>query len=455
MGHQAQRELNTSPVMKTTEDLAIPIPSRRPSNLKRAVRLSSPQLAIHGGTPVRTEPFPTWPQYGAVERRAVMKVFEANRVAFPSGKDWQVKGERRLALERAFAAFHNCRHGITTTSGTSALMVALRASGVMPGDEVLIQSYMCMADTEAIVQVGAVPVFCDIDRKNYGLDLARLEEYITSRTAAVIAIHFGGYMLDMPRLHRLASRRRIAVVEDASLAHGAEWNGKRVGNFSKLTAMSFGIDKLLTVGEGGIIVTNDDALADLCASLRNSGTAANVSREVAENRAMCEFSDAPRSGWNFRLTEIPSAIGLEGMKKLPGQIAKRHANGLYLDEHLKDIEGLEPLETDPRQTLHPHGLYLFRIDQERFGLDKETFITAANAEGIPALYGYHNPVYGYSVFRQQEKYGNLRQEEAERACHEGVWLSQAVLLGGRKDMEDIVRAFTKIRENVAALRGGR
>lgn len=406
------------------------------------------KLAILGGEPVRTKPFPTWPQYGQEERKAILNVFDSNRVAFANAKDWQAKGESRIDFERKFADFHNCKYGISTISGTSAIMTALRALGVEQGDEVLIQSYMCIADTEAIVQVGAIPVFCDIDRTNYGVDLDKIEEYITPKTKAMMAIHYGGYMLDMEKVHRIAKRHNIEVVEDASLTHGGEWDHIKVGNFSKLTIFSLGIDKLITVGEGGIVITNDKDLADMCSSLRNSGNIACIPTELAEDRALSEFTDIKRIGWNFRLTELPSAIGLEGVKKLLSQIARRNENGLYLDKKLKEIEGIEPLQRDKRQNLQPHGLYLLRIVEEKFGIDKETFIKAVNAEGIPALYGYHNPVYKYSVFQKQERYKNIYHEEAERACNEGIWFSESVLLGSRNDMDDIVRAFIKVKENV-------
>lgn len=409
------------------------------------------KLAILGGKPVRTRPFPTWPQYDREERNAVLEVFDSNRVAFPSAKDWEIKGISRIAFEKEFADFHNCKYGITTISGTSAIMVALRALGVMPGDEVLIQSYMCIADTEAIVQIGAIPVFCDINRNNYGINLKSIEQYITPKTKALIAIHYGGYMIDMKKVHEIAKQHNIEVVEDASLTHGGEWDHIKIGNFSKLTVFSLGIDKLMTVGEGGIIITNDSDLADFCDSLRNSGNIP-CTPEVAEDRFLSEFTDIKRIGWNFRLTEIPSAIGLEGLKKLPYQVARRNENGLYLDDKLKGIEGIEPLKRDERQNLQPHGLYLFRLIKEEFGIDKETFIKAVNAEGIPALYGYHNPVYKYSVFQKEERYKNIYHEEAERACNEVIWFSQSVLLGTRNDMEDIVRAFVKVKDNVDKLK---
>jgi dTDP-4-amino-4,6-dideoxygalactose transaminase len=322
----------------------------------------------------------------------------------------------------------------------------------MPGNEVLIQSYMCIADTEAIVQIGAVPVFCDIDRNNYGVNLDSIEQYITPKTKAMLAIHYGGYMLNMEKVHEIAKRHNIEVVEDASLTHGGEWNHTKVGNFSKLTIFSLGIDKLMTVGEGGIIITNDSGLADLCSSLRNSGNIACIPTEIAKDRALSEFTDIKRIGWNFRLTELPSAVGLEGLKKLPYQIARRNENGLYLDEKLKEIGGIELLKRDERQNLQPHGLYLFRIVKNKFGIDKQTFIKAVNAEGIPVLYGYHNPIYGYSVFQKEERYKNMCCPESERACDEGIWLSQAVLLGTREDMDDIVRAFAKVKENVDKLK---
>jgi dTDP-4-amino-4,6-dideoxygalactose transaminase len=221
-------------------------------------------LAINGGKPVRTEPFPAWPVFDEREIEAVSEVAR-------SGKWGCLAGNKVHQFEREFAAFQQARHGICVVNGTAALQIAMRAIGVGSGDEVITTSYTFIATPNAPLSLGAVPVFVDIDPATYEIDATKIEEAITERTKAILPVHIFGCPADMDGILDVARRHNLAVAEDACQAWGAEWKGRRVGALSDLGTFSFQLSKNITAGEGGIIVTNDDRLEEMVWSLHNVG----------------------------------------------------------------------------------------------------------------------------------------------------------------------------------------
>jgi len=400
-------------------------------------------LAINGGTPIRTRPFPSWPIFDHTDEAALNDVLR-------SGK-WFM-ADRVAQFEVDFAAYHGARFGVTVSSGTTALQVALGAVGVKLGDEVIVPSYTFVATASAVAAVGAVPVFVDIDANSYNIDPAGVEAAVTEKTKAIIAVHIGGLPADLDALMEIGQRRGIPIIEDACQAHGAAWKGRRVGAIGDIGCFSFQASKNLNCGEGGFVLSDDTKLAERAWSLHNCGR----SREGAwyEHAAL---------GSNYRLSEFQAALLSSQLQRLSDQTATRTANGQLLTSLLEEVDGIEPRLVDDRVTTHGYHLYILRFRADGFGgLPRERFIEALSAEGIPCSAGYR-PLYKEEAFSGTfgdypletpffggaPDYTRFSCPVTERACaEESVWLTQNMLLGDEEDTGDIARAIAKIRDGV-------
>ena len=362
---------------------------------------------------------------------------------------WYVLGNEVNRFESEFANYCEVGNCIGVGNCLDALQFILQGFGIGNGDEVIVPAYTFIASSNAILLVNAVPVFVDIDPNTYNMDPDRVAEAVTPKTRAIMPVHFAGLPADMDRLKVIAQRHSLAIIEDAAQAHGARWRDKGVGAQGTMGTFSFQGSKNLNAGEGGIILTNDDGLADIARSLVNCGRADDG----------LGYSHHRMAG-NHRLSELHGALLLSQFDRLEEQAAKRSDNALYLSEKLSKIDGISPTVIPEGVTRHARHLYIFRYGSEAFGgVPKENFVKALIAEGIPASPGYNMPIYRQPVYAQknfgafggpgtdERDYGGLQLPETERACRdEAVWLSQRVLLGSRSDMDDIVKAVAKIRE---------
>lgn len=407
-------------------------------------------LAIRGGTPVRTQPFPVWPPHGNEEREALLEVLDR-------GIWSSAEGPKVTELEQKFAAFHDAAHGVGVMCGTIALEIALGALGIGSGDEVIVPAYTFLATATAVLKMNAMPIFVDIDPETYNIDPDAVEAAITPRTKAVIPVHFGGHPADMDRLLAIKAKYGIAIIEDAAHAHGASWNGRKVGAIGDIGAWSFQASKNMTGGEGGMVTTNSAELEEIARSLHNCG------RTVGG-----EWYEHHRLGGNYRMTEFQSTLLLTQLARLPEYVARREAAANYLDREIATISGLRPMTRDPRATMHAHHLYMFRYDAEAFGgVDHYDFVDALRAEGIPAIVGYpipltRQPVFAKHIFDHRAtgfdpnyaptQYANQHLPVTEAACNQTVWLTQNMLLGTDADMQDIMTAIHKVRAASDSLR---
>ncbi len=411
------------------------------------------KLALYGGKPIRTKPLAQPNVGGEAELRAVRKVLKSGRLYYGLGVDADRPGRYAFGreFEGQFAAYHGAKYGILVSNGSIAIAMALRAAGVKPGDEVIFQPYTCYANVDPVLQVGGVPVFVDIEPETYCIDVGRIEEKVTSRTRAIIAIHWGGRPADLDALRRIATKHELILIEDAAVAQGAEWKGKKVGNMGLLSTFSFGCGKQMSCGEAGMVLTSNKRLANKCYALRDRGR--NSKGEV------CEI------GWNCRVSEILAGFLLERLKKYPSQLRHVTRNAQYLYRGLEGIPGIKLLREDERITQHGFSLIIFRFDEDEFGISREQFITAMSAEGIH-LGGaeYPVPLYRSALFRKgllDEYLGSFRgyrarddyrpadYPESERAYRkEAIRLHYDSFLGPRSDMDDILAAIHKVREHL-------
>ncbi len=383
------------------------------------------KLAILGGEPVRQKPFACYPVFDERELSALKEVLESGV--------WGGYNPKVKEFEQAFADFHQARFGITAANGTVTLETALSATGIGPGDEVVVPPISFIATATAVLRIGATPVFADIDEATYNLSPTRVSEAVTERTRAIIPVHFAGHPADMDALMSIAERHQMIIIEDCAHAHGATWKGKSIGSFGHFGSFSFQASKNLTAGEGGFLTTNDEELAEIARSICNQG-----------RRTGGGWYEHVRLGTNYRLTGWQAAILLAQFSRLPEQIERRNENARFLNEQLSEMDLISTPFVDERVTCHSYYLYMIRLNLDRFpGITKDNFVKALTAEGIPCSVGYPHPLYKNQVFND---YKHIRNDcpEAERMCSNSFWLSHEILLSEQDNLNDIVSAIEKI-----------
>lgn len=404
-------------------------------------------LAIAGGRPLRRTPLPQWPVWDQEEVEAVRAVVESGRWGAQQGTEVR-------AFEQEFAAYQEAAYGIAVTNGTVALKLALTAAGVGVGDEVIMPGYTFVATATAALEVGAVPVFADIDPGTYTLDPASVEACITPRTRAIVPVHLGGRPADMDALMALAQGHNLVVIEDAAQAWGASWQGRPAGTLGHVAGFSFQSSKNITAGEGGMILTNDPAIGALAQSLSNCG-------RQPDGLWYAHYV----LGGNYRLGEFHGAVLRVQLRRYPPQLAHRQANAAYLEQALSEVAGITTLRQDDRVTSHAYHVLFLHYHPEAFaGASRERFLAAVRAEGIDAIHpGYSLPVYRQPVLLAKNfglatpplfsgvypdipDYSQVALPATDRACaEEALWVRQSVLLGERQDMDDIVAALDKMQ----------
>jgi len=404
------------------------------------------QLAFNGGEPIRRAPFHLWPVIADSDEAALLEVLRSGR--------WFL-ADKVAAFEKAFAAFQDAQFGVAVSNGTVALQVALEAIDLKPGDEVIVPAYTFIATASAVALVGGIPIFADVQPGTYNLCPDSAEAAITERTRAIVAVHVAGRPADLDALGELARRHQLFLIEDAAQAHAAAWKGRKVGAIGDLGTFSFQASKNLNAGEGGFVTSDDRRLAERVWSLHNCGRAPQGA-----------WYEHPLVGGNYRLSEFQAGLLLSQMARLEAQTACRTRNAALLDELLGEIEGVSPLDPDPRITTHAHHLYIIRYRASDFGgATRDRFVAALQREGIPCSAGY-NPLYREEAFRTKFQdtpftsayfkgkpdYERVRCPQVERICaEEAVWLTQNMLLGPEEDVRDIAAAIRKIREHAGEL----
>lgn len=405
-------------------------------------------LALLGGKPVRTRPFTAWPVFGAAEESRLLRTLR-------SGRWGRLDKPGEVArFEQRFAAVHGCEHGIAVANGTISLRIGLLAAGLPAGTEVIVPPYTFFSTASAVVEANMVPVFADIDLNTFNLSPAAVERALTPRTGALIPVHFAGQPADMRELMGIARKRKLFVLEDAAHAHGAKYQGRPAGSLGHLASFSFQSSKNMTAGEGGILTTNNQQLAETCRSMHNCGRV----------RGGLWYEHHSISG-NYRLGEFQGAILNCQLDRLEAQTRRRDANGKYLARKLAQLPGVHPQQRPAACTRHSYHLFILRLEPERLGVSRAAVTEALRAEGIPCSEGYGFSLHQQPFFRNRA-FGPFLPDQCARLdyrrtscpnsdllCREqGLWLEQRLLLGPRRDMDDIVRAFEKVFENREVLK---
>jgi dTDP-4-amino-4,6-dideoxygalactose transaminase len=406
--------------------------------------------ALLGGRPVRGAPFPSWPVIDGREEKALSDVLQ-------SGKWFRLEGTTVSRFEEAYARLTGARHCIATANGTSALFAALAALDVSPGDEVVLQPYTFVATLNVIFLHYALPIFVDSDPETFQMDANKLEGALTERTAVVMPVHLGGNACDLDKVLEVAGRRKVPVLEDACQAHLGEWRGRKLGTLGAAGCFSFQASKNLNSGEGGAILTGDDALAERCWAFHDNSRA----------RRGRPAPPLGGRGANLRLTEFQAGLLLAQMTRVEEQSKTREGNALYLTRQLREIPGILPARMYEGCTRNAYHLYMFRYRPEPFaGLPRARFLEALRAEGVPCGPGYTpmNREKYVAATLASRAYRRIYPKEVlagwaernrcpanDRLCGEAVWLTQTMLLGARQDMDDIAAAVRKIQASAADL----
>jgi dTDP-4-amino-4,6-dideoxygalactose transaminase len=287
-----------------------------------------------------------------------------------------------------------------------------------------------------------VPVFVDVDPETINLNPEEVAGHISEQTRAIIVVHFAGHPADLDQLTELCDERGLVMIEDCAHAHGAEWHEQRVGSFGSFGSFSFQASKNMTAGEGGILVTNNAELAESARSISNQG-----------RRTGGAWYEHTRLGTNARLTGFQATLLLNQLKRLPRQVATRMERAGRLREGLRKVEGLKPTPgiLDERVTAHAFHLFSMKFDQKAFGgISRSRVIEALQAEGVPVIAGYPQPIYRNELFKHQP---NVVHDcsEAESYCSTSLWLPHNVLLADEQWIDDAIAAVVKVREGADEL----
>ncbi len=422
------------------------------------------ELALLGGPKTVQIPEPKWPMWNDEDRQAVNGVLESGNWWMYAVGDAELGGaedkpqrSQVAQFEEEFAAMHKVKHAFAVTSGSTALDICMRAIDLKPGDEVITTPYTFIATATCILNAGALPVFVDIDPDTFNIDPNRIEEAITDRTRAILPVYFAGEIADIEAILDIAQRHNLKVIEDSAQAPGVALEGDRyAGSFGEAGIFSFQASKTLNSGEGGIITTNSDEMAEIVWSLRHVG-------RTKESL----WYEHHRIGWNARMTEFCAALLRTQLKKLPAQNSQRMATVERFFERIAGVEGFVPAKLHPKETHRGHYLVLFHYDAAAWdGLPREKFLEAINAEGVGAIAGYTFPTFDNPLFQKTDfcspasvymvgrdapvDYRTFTEKcpVAIRACEtEAVWMMHTPFLGTDAYIDQLADAVIKVREN--------
>lgn len=427
------------------------------------------KLAINGGKKVRTKNFPAYRIFGQEELDATKKVIESGVLSKFLGA-WHEDfygGPEVKALEEKWARFFGVKHAISVNSATSGLYCAVGATQAGPGDEIIVSPYTMSASATAALIFNSIPIFADIEEDYFCLSPESIESKITERTKAIIVVDIFGQPYDADKINAIAKKHHLYVIEDCAQAPGAKYKGKWAGTLGDIGVFSLNYHKHIHTGEGGIVVTNDDELADRVRLIRNHA------ESVVENKGYSSLINM--IGFNLRMTEIEAAIAQEQLKKLPRLLEERQKNVEYLASRLAKIPCLEPAKIRGDST-HSFYLHAIKFDEKIAGISREKFVDAVKAElapielreteGVKLGAGYVKPLYLLPIFQKKIAYGDkgcpwncgFYKDEVSYAkglcpvtekMHFETLITHELMRPPmtRKDLDDVATAFEKVWQN--------
>jgi dTDP-4-amino-4,6-dideoxygalactose transaminase len=395
------------------------------------------KLALLGGTPVLKEPPPLYNSLGPEEQAAVVEVVRSGCLSgfFGSPGKGFLGGPQVQALEQAWRERFGVKHAVSVNSATSGLYAAMGAIGICPGDEVIVPPYTMSATAMAPLVYGGIPVFVDIEADTFCLDVTCVRRAITPRTRAILAVNLFGHPAALAELKALAQEHRLKLVEDNAQGPLAMENGHYAGTVGDIGVFSLNYHKHIHTGEGGMCVTNDDRLAQRLQLIRNHGENVVGALDIQDLTNLV--------GFNYRMTELSAAIGLEQLKKADYHVGRREQLALTLSDGIRDLPGLVPPKVRPGCRHVSYG-WCARFDEQVVGVSRALFSRALTAEGFPHFVGYVPPLYRLPIFQERRAFGRdgypfslSKIEYAEGLCPVTERLYDRELLGYETCLYDV------------------
>lgn len=423
-----------------------------------------PKLAIDGGTPVITQSLEPFRSVGEDEVNAASEVIRSGVLSAYIGApgEFFMGGPRVRALEEQAARYFGVRHAVAVNSWTSGLIASVGAIGVEPGDEIITTPWTMAASATAILHWNAIPVFADINRHSFNIDPASVESLVSPRTKAIMAVDIFGQSADMTALRVIADRHKLKLLSDTAQSPGARVGDRYAGTLADIGGYSLNYHKHIHCGEGGIIVTDDDRLAQRTRLIRNHAECVVQDNEPAELANML--------GYNFRMGEIEAAIASVQLGKLAPRVSSRQRAAAALDRGLAGFQGLTTPYVSPACS-HAYYVYGITLDPSLLGVSRQSVIEALRAEGVPGLMsGYqnihllpmfqHKIAYGTGGFPWTSPYASRQIHYGRGTCPVAEELHTASFLGVNlcmheyhpQDVQLIVDAFAKVWSQLDTLR---
>jgi dTDP-4-amino-4,6-dideoxygalactose transaminase len=348
------------------------------------------ELAINGGKPVRVKPYPKWPVFSQKDKNDLIAVLDDGRMT-------SITGPKVKEFEDKYAEKFGVKYALATSNGLAALHLALSAFEIGPGDEVIVPAHTFIGTVIPVIMANAIPVFVDVELDTFNIDPSKIEEAITDRTKAIIPVHLNGLSAEMDKIMKIAKKYNLFVIEDACQAHGGYYKGKKLGTIGEIGCFSFFEDKVITTGEGGMLITDNKDYYDLARSISSYG------EDLITNISDRKY-EYMRIGFNYRMGSLNAALGINQLDRLDLMVEKRNKNAKYLIKNLSTVEGvIPPKEFD--YCLHAYYKFVCRIDREKISVDIKKFVESIKAERIPATTRYPKPLPLQKVFKEKCGYG--------------------------------------------------
>lgn len=368
-----------------------------------------------------------WPYFGDEELASLTEVLH-------SGNWWRGNGNKVIEFEKKFAEFHQTAFGLGVTNGTHAILLALKALDLKPGDEVIVPSFTFISTILPIMELGAIPIPVDVNPHTFCISPSEIQNAITDKTVGIIPVHMAGHICDMEKICGISKEYNLFVIEDACHAHGAELNSRKAGSFGDFGVFSFQALKLMTAGEGGCLITSNKDLYDKAMILHNVGRPHGDTNYEHLNM-----------GSNFRMSEFQAAVLIPQLDRIDSQNRTRYQNGINLTSKLATLTGITPQSINPTCNLHAYYMYMFYYDDKKYKLSREHLIKELNDKGIPAYRAY-SQVNETSVFKNYVK--SLGEEYAfllEKSCpnskeiaDKAIWIHHRVLLSESESIDKVL-----------------